>query len=247
MQILLHGYTGKMGQMLLRKAAEMGSDFTICAKVSPDCPQSGTDGCYCSLAQYPGTADCVIDFSNHAATAGLLAYCTARKLPVVIATTGQTEEERAQIAQAAAEIPIFFSANMSIGIAVLGDLAKKAAAAFPQADIEIIEAHHNQKLDVPSGTALLLAHQIQQVRQDSTLLIGRHENGRRTAQEIGIHSLRFGAEVGMHEILISTGSETLTLKHKAESRSLFADGALKAAAFLSGKPAGLYTMQDLVV
>ena len=136
---------------------------------------------------------------------------------------------------------------MSIGIAVLGDLAKKAAAAFPQADIEIIEAHHNQKLDVPSGTALLLAHQIQQVRQDSTLLIGRHENGRRTAQEIGIHSLRFGAEVGMHEILISTGSETLTLKHKAESRSLFADGALKAAAFLSGKPAGLYTMQDLVV
>lgn len=141
---------------------------------------------------------------------------------------------------------MFFSANMSIGVAVLADLARRAAAALPDADIEIVEIHHNQKLDVPSGTALMLAKRIQSARPDSTLLIGRSENGRRTAQEIGIHSIRLGNEVGTHEILISTGNEVLTLKHEAKNRTLFADGALAAAAWLIGKPAGLYSMQDIM-
>ena len=136
---------------------------------------------------------------------------------------------------------------MSIGIAVLADLARRAAAAFPTADIEIVEIHHNQKLDVPSGTALLLAKSIQNVRKNATLLIGRHENGKRTAQEIGIHSLRLGNEVGTHEVLISTGNEVITLKHEAKNRALFADGALAAAAWLIGRPAGLYSMQDMMV
>ena len=135
---------------------------------------------------------------------------------------------------------------MSLGVAVLADLARRAAAAFPAADIEIVEIHHNRKLDVPSGTALMLANAIREVRESATLLVGRHENGKRTAQEIGVHSIRLGDEVGTHEILISTGSETLTLKHQAHSRALFAEGALTAAAFLVGKPAGLYRMEDLL-
>ena len=109
-----------------------------------------------------------------------------------------------------------------------------------------MEKHHNQKLDVPSGTALLLAHRMQEVLTDSVLLVGRHENGKRTAKEISIHSLRLGNEVGTHEIIIATGAETITLKHEAENRSLFANGALAAAKFLEGKPAGLYSMQDII-
>ena len=163
-----------------------------------------------------------------------------------LAGTGHTPAEKQAIVEAAGDIPVFFSANMSIGVAVLADLARRAAAALPDADIEIVEIHHNQKLDVPSGTALMLAKRIQSARPDSTLLIGRSENGRRTAQEIGIHSIRLGNEVGTHEILISTGNEVLTLKHEAKSRALFADGALAAAAWLIGKPAGLYSMQDIM-
>jgi 4-hydroxy-tetrahydrodipicolinate reductase len=141
---------------------------------------------------------------------------------------------------------VFRSANMSLGIAVLLDLARRAARMFPDADVEIVEAHHNQKLDVPSGTALMLANAVRSVRPEAEFVVGRHENGKRKKSEIGIHSLRLGNEVGMHEILITTGNETLTLKHEAESRALFAEGALAAAAWLMGKPAGLYNMQDLL-
>ena len=143
-------------------------------------------------------------------------------------------------------MPVFLSANMSLGVALLADLAKKAAAVFPDADIEIVEKHHNQKLDVPSGTALLLARRIKEARPEAQFVIGRHENGKRTQKEIGIHSLRLGNEVGTHEIIIATGSETVTIKHEAENRSLFANGALAAAAFLGGKAAGLYSMADIV-
>ena len=115
-----------------------------------------------------------------------------------------------------------------------------------RADIEIIEAHHNQKLDVPSGTALLLARRIREARPQARFLVGRHENGKRTREEIGIHSLRLGNEVGMHEIIIATGSETVTLKHEAGSRSLFAQGALAAAAFIVGKAPGMYDMRSII-
>jgi 4-hydroxy-tetrahydrodipicolinate reductase len=188
----------------------------------------------------------VLDFSNHAATGELLDYCEQRRLPVVLATTGQTPEELARIGRAAGTVPVFRSANMSLGIAVLLDLARRAARMFPDADVEIVEAHHNQKLDVPSGTALMLANAVRSVRPEAEFVVGRHENGKRKKSEIGIHSLRLGNEVGMHEILITTGNETLTLKHEAESRALFAEGALAAAAWLMGKPAGLYNMQDLL-
>lgn len=239
MQIIVHGATGRMGQLI---CAAAGNEVT--ARISPGYPTS-ENGCWRTLAEYQGSADCVIDFSHHSATGALVDYCLARRLPLLIATTGQTELERAQI-KAAAEIPVFFASNYSLGIAVLADIARRATAMFPDADIEIVEMHHNQKLDVPSGTALTLASSITSVRPSAELVIGRHENGKREKKQIGIHSLRLGNLSGTHEILIATGSEVLTLRHEARDRTLFADGALQAAHFLVGKPAGLYTMQDLI-
>jgi len=237
MQVIVHGASGRMGQQIIRLLPAYG--HTLAAGISAEGP-------YYSMAEYDGPADLVIDFSHHTATAGLLDACRARRLPAVIATTGHTPEERAKIEAAAGEIPIFFSYNMSLGIALLARLAKETAALFPDADIEIVEAHHNRKLDVPSGTALLLADAIREVRPEAEYVIGRHENGQRRRQEIGIHSLRLGSEVGTHEVIVTTGTQTITLKHEAEDRALFAEGAMAAAEFLKGKPAGLYTMQDLM-
>ena len=241
MNIILNGAKGRMGRIVGEAAAAGGHN--VVARV--DFGYAGGEGLR-TLDEYQGPADVVIDFSNHAATAQVVDYCTKRGLPVVVATTGQTEEELALIDGAAKTVPVFLSANMSLGVALLADLAKKAAAVFPDADIEIIEKHHNQKLDVPSGTALLLARRIQEARPGAAFVIGRHENGKRTKAEIGIHSLRLGNEVGIHEIIIATGSETITLKHEAENRSLFAQGALAAAAFILGKAPGMYDMRSII-
>ena len=241
MNIILNGAKGRMGRIVDAAAAAGG--HSVVARV--DFGYAGGEGLR-TLDEYQGPADVVIDFSNHAATAQVVDYCTKRGLPVVVATTGQTEEELALIDGAAKTVPVFLSANMSLGVALLADLAKKAAAAFPDADIEIIAKHHNQKLDVPSGTALLLARRIKEARPAAEFVIGRHENGKRTKAEIGIHSLRLGNEVGVHEIIIATGSETITLKHEAENRSLFAQGALAAAAFIAGKAPGMYDMRSII-
>lgn len=241
MNIIINGAKGRMGRIVDAAAAAGG--HSVVARV--DFGYAGGEGLR-TLDEYQGPANVVIDFSNHAATAQVVDYCTKRGLPVVVATTGQTEEELALIDGAAKAVPVFLSANMSLGVALLADLAKKAAAVFPDADIEIIEKHHNQKLDVPSGTALLLARRIKEARPEAEFVIGRHENGKRTKAEIGIHSLRLGNEVGVHEIIIATGSETITLKHEAENRSLFAQGALAAAAFIAGKAPGMYDMRSII-
>ena len=167
-------------------------------------------------------------------------------MPVVIATTGQTEEELSAIREASKEIPVFLSANMSIGVALLAEMAKTAAKAFPDADIEIVEKHHSQKLDAPSGTALLLAKAIGEVRPGATFNCGRSGHGKRPKDEIGIHSLRMGGLVGEHEVILATPTQTITLKHEAHSRALFAEGALKAAAFLDGRRPGLYDVNAML-
>jgi len=241
MNIIINGAKGRMGRIVDAAAAAGG--HSVVARV--DFGYEAGEGLR-TLDEYQGPADVVIDFSNHAATAQVTAYCVRRNLPVIIATTGQTKEELALIEAAAKAVPVFLSANMSLGVALLADLAKKAAAVFPDADIEIIEKHHNQKLDVPSGTALLLARRIREARPEAEFVVGRHENGKRTKKEIGIHSLRLGNEVGVHEIIIATGSETITLKHEAENRSLFAQGALAAAAFIVGKAPGMYDMRSII-
>lgn len=249
MKIIISGANGRMGRMLtetIEAANANVMNYQIVASVDPSFSLDESSEKWTALEQFNGQADIVLDFSNHTATGILLDYCIKRRLPVVVATTGQTEDELALIHQASEKIAVFLSANMSIGVALLADLAKKTAALFPNADIEIIERHHNQKLDVPSGTALLLARRIKEAREGTQIIIGRHENGKRSNCEIGIHSLRYGNEVGTHEIIISTGNETLTLSHKAENRRLFAEGALKAASFLVGKAPGLYGMRNIV-
>lgn len=243
MKVIIHGYTGKMGGHVIEACRNAGVEIAAMAAFDgTDCAEQHT---YTSLDHITEEADVLIDFSNHVTTQAVTDYCAARKLPVVICTTGQTEEEKEMIKAASEKTAVFFSANMSLGIAVLADIVKRAAAMFPDADIEIVEHHHNRKLDVPSGTALFLADSIKEVRPEAEYNIGRHEYGKRTKKEIGIHSLRMGNEVGTHEIFINTGNEVLTLTHKAMSRAVFADGALKAAGYLAGKPAGLYTMKEL--
>lgn len=242
MKVIIHGAGGAMGRMVAECVARSFADASLAALVDPN----GGEGCLPGLAAVTVPADAVVDFSHHSAAPALAAWCADRKIPLVVGTTAHTPEERAAIAAAAERIPVFFSANMSVGVAVLADLARRAAAAFPEAEIEIVEVHHDRKLDVPSGTALMLADALRTVRPEAGVLVGRHENGRRDPREIGIHSLRLGNEVGTHEIRIATGTETLTLRHRAEHRSLFAEGALTAAAFLQGKAPGLYGMQELL-
>ena len=245
MRVLINGITGHMGQIVLSLVQSGYSDSTFAGGVSPDVSVE-ENGQFRSFASFSGSADVIVDFSFHSGVRELLDYCFSKSLPVVIATTGHTEEEKALITEASKKIPVFYSANMSIGVAVLADLAKKAASVFPDADIEIVETHHNRKVDVPSGTALLLANSIKEARPSAEFNIGRPKNGKRTKEEIGIHSLRMGNYFGKHEIYITTGSETLTLSHEAHNRTLFAEGALKAAAFICGKQPGLYKMKDMM-
>lgn len=243
MRILVHGASGHMGRILCGMIQEGRRGSTLAGMVSG----RGAEGeILSSLSQFTGEADCIIDFSHHSTTQALTAYAVERKLPLVIATTGQTPEEMELIHGAARSIPLFCAGNLSMGIALLTEMAKMAAKMFPDADIEIVEQHHNRKLDVPSGTALMLGRAIQEVRPEAELLVGRHENGKRTQQEIGIHSLRMGNTVGVHEVIVNTGTQVLTLKHEAQDRGLFAEGALAAAEFLVGKQPGFYSINDLV-
>ena len=242
MKIIINGAGGRMGRALAKMIAN-SPDITLFGAVDAFVQE---EGFVSSLSMCEKGGECIIDFSNHAGTKDLMDYAVENKLPVVVCTTGHTEEELSYIAQAAKEVPVFHSGNMSVGIALLTRLARETAKMFPDADIEIVESHHNQKLDVPSGTALMLAKAVQQVRMKAKLLVGRHENGKRTKEEIGIHSLRMGNTVGIHEVIVNTGTQIITLKHEAQDRSLFAEGALTAAAFLLTKQPGLYNMEDLV-
>ncbi len=191
-------------------------------------------------------ADVVIDFSHHSAIADVMAYAKKINAAVVVGTTGHTAEEKALIDDASKELPVFFTGNVSMGIAVLCRLAKQAAAFFPDADIEIVETHHTRKVDAPSGTALMLYHAIKEVRPNATANCGRSGEGKRTKDEIGIHALRLGNVVGIHEVHIHTGNQSLTLKHESGSRAMLADGAVAAARFMEGRSKGLYNMEDIL-
>ena len=198
------------------------------------------------MADYQGPADMVIDFSHHACTRDLMDYCVSRGLPVVVCTTGQTEEEMAYIAKAAESIPVFKSANMSVGVAITAKVVKEIAAKFSDYEVEIVEAHHNRKVDAPSGTALMLADAVREVRPDLHYKLGRSGIAKREPDEIGISAVRMGNIVGTHEVMFGTNTQTITVTHQAHDRALFADGAVTAARFLAGQPAGLYNMDDLL-
>lgn len=234
-----------MGQTLLSLIAS-SDKYDLAVSCSMEFDTDRENNIYKNIAEFDGEADCIIDFSNHLATKDVTEYAVKRNIPLVVATTGQSAEELSMIKEASKEIPLFYSQNMSLGVAVLSCLAKITAKAFPDADIEIIEKHHNQKLDVPSGTAILLADAIKSVKDDCEYNIGRHEYGKRKKNEIGIHAIRMGGEVGTHEIIFAMGSQVLTLKHEAENRSLFAEGALSAADFLVKQEAGFYNMDNIL-
>ena len=245
MRILISGLKGFMGNEVAKLAAKGYRGAELAYGVDPaEGPASVP--CYPSFAEAPTDVDVVVDFSHHSCTRDLLAYAVGNGLPLVLATTGQTEEERGAIQNAAESIPLFFAANYSLGVALLIELAKKAAAAMPDAEIEIVEVHHDRKVDAPSGTALAIAEAIREVRPGSTIHSGRTGMGKRTPEEIGIQAVRLGNVVGIHEVMIGTQNQTITLKHEAHNRALFAEGALAAAEFLMEKPAGLYDMKSLL-
>lgn len=244
MNILLSGICGFMGREVVKLCEANYRGARLALGVDP----SGSNKVYKSLEDIPSTegVDCIIDFSHHSATPALLDFAIANSLPLVLCTTGHTDEEKELISKAAESIPLFYSGNMSVGIALLIELAKTTAAAFPEAEIEIIEKHHDRKVDAPSGTALMLANAICEVRPEAYANCGRSGQGKRTPEEIGIHSIRMGNIVGEHEVIVGTGSQTITLKHEAHNRALFAEGAVAAADFLIGQPAGMYDMKSML-
>ena len=247
MKILLNGIAGHMGREVEKLCRAGYRGAVLVGGVDPmgyttDVPV------YQSFESIPDDIgiDCIIDFSHHSATPAMLEYAMRTSVPVVVATTGHDEAELAQINRASEVIPVFHSGNMSLGIALLIELAKKTAASMPEAEIEIIERHHNRKLDAPSGTALMLAKAICDVKPASYTNVGRSGQGKRTPEEIGIHAIRMGNIVGIHEVIVGTPNQTITLKHEAHDRALFAEGGIAAAAFLVGMRPGLYDMNSIV-
>lgn len=241
-KVILNGAGGRMGKEIAELLLDGEGDAVLAAAVDKN-----ADGIqFKKLTQYTGDADVIIDFSHHSATNELVSYAIARRLPVVIATTGHTDEERALIMETAKNIPVFFAANFSLGIAVLVELAKKAVTMFPDADVEIVEAHHNRKVDAPSGTAKMIAEAIRGVRPEAEFVYGRNGMKKREQNEIGIHALRLGNNAGMHQVIVATDSQTITLQHQAESRSVFADGAIVAAKYVADKEPGLYNMETML-
>lgn len=238
MRAVICGANGAMGKLI---CGILGDE--VVGKVSID-GDNGVPKTFGDLGKVE--ADVVIDFSHHTAVADVLAYAKEIGAAAVIGTTGHTPEEKELIFAAAKEIPVFYSGNMSLGIAVLCRLAREAAKYFPDADIEIVEVHHTRKVDAPSGTALMLFNAIKEVRPEATANCGRAGEGKRTKEEIGISALRLGNVVGIHEVHIHTGTQSLTLKHEAVTRAMLADGAVDAARFMVGKGTGLYNMESML-
>ena len=242
MRIIVNGALGHMGRALISLIE--AQDLTVAARI--DRSAASEDEALSDISLFDGDADVVIDFSHHSAAPDLAEYCAGRGLPLVVATTGHTPEELAAIDRSSKAIPVFRSANMSLGIALLRKLVTQAAAVLSSSDIELVDVHHNRKLDAPSGTALMLTEAVQASRPDIQVVHGRSGMDKRGKDEMTVHSLRMGNVVGDHEVIFATANETVRLKHEAHDRSLFADGALRAAAFLVKQELGLYDMDDLL-
>ena len=238
MRAIVCGANGAMGK-LIREI--LGDEAVGCVSIDGE---NGVPKTFEEMG--PVEADVVIDFSHHSAAPAVIAWAKANGCAAVVGTTGHTPEEKQLILDAAKEIPVFFSGNMSIGIAVLCKLAKQAAACFPDADIEIVEIHHNRKVDAPSGTARMLFEAVKEARPEAVEHCGRAGEGKRAKDEIGIASLRMGNVVGVHEVHICTGNQSLTLRHEAQSRGMLAEGAVDAARFMVGKAPGFYNMSQLL-
>ncbi len=247
MKILISGASGHMGRAVAAQASADGIEIVAGVDaLQGDC----SFPCHTGFDALPDCSGAVIvDFSQPEALTSLLAYAVKNHLPVVLATTGYTPEQEQEVDQAARQIPVFRSANMSVGVALLRHLCQEAAKVLGETfDVEIVEAHHNRKVDAPSGTALLLFDAIKDAYDEPRYAqLGRGgRNCKRQHNEIGIHALRGGTVTGEHEVCFFGPAERIRLSHSAEDRSVFASGALKAAAYIQGKAPGRYTMEDLV-
>ncbi len=245
---VVSGIYGKMGRVICDVISQR-EDIEVVAGIDiSDVKDSGFTVVKkpCDLPVKP---DVIIDFSHPSALDGLLEYARTNGVALVLASTGYNEDEKAKIKSAANDIAIFFTANMSIGINLLSELAKKAAAVLGgQFDIEIVEKHHNQKIDAPSGTALMLADAINSVEDDKySYVYDRHAvRKKREKTEIGIHAVRGGTIVGEHEVIFAGRDEVITLSHSAYSKQVFAVGAVNAAVFMADKKSGMYSMADMI-
>ena len=238
MRAVVCGANGAMGKLI---CAALGD--AVIGKVSID-GENGVPKTFSELGKVD--ADVVIDFSHHTAIADVLAYAKLIGSAAVIGTTGHTPEEKALIFAAAEELPVFYAGNVSLGIAVLCRLVKQAVSFFPDADVEIVEIHHTRKVDAPSGTAHMLFNAVKEVRPEAVENCGRSGEGKRTKNEVGVHALRMGNVVGIHEVHITTANQSLVLKHESGSRAMLADGAVEAAKFMVGKEKGLYDMESIL-
>ncbi len=247
-RIAISGASGRMGRVIANLVHQR-TDCEVIAGIDKFAEKYDSFPIYASVFDLPEKPDVIIDFSNPSALSDLLSYTKMNSVPLVIATTGYSDEERSQIVSASSQVPIFFTFNMSLGINLLASLAQKAAQILgDQFDIEIVEKHHNQKKDAPSGTAIMLAEAINETLGGTKHQVyDRHSVRKpRDKDEIGMHSIRGGTIVGEHDIIFAGHDEVITLSHSAQSREVFAVGAVNAAVFLAGKSAGMYNMSDLI-
>lgn len=249
--IILCGAAGRMGKAVAAEAAS--HDCRIVAGVDrAECIP--TMNCAFPLVTIDTIdeitlhADVIVDFSHHTAVEKLVPFAKKRKIPLVVATTGHNEEEIAQLQKLSDTSPVFYSRNMSLGVNLLISLCKNAAQVLgDNYDIEIIEKHHNKKLDAPSGTALMIADALKEVRSEAEYVYDRtQELHSREKKEIGIQSIRGGNIIGEHEVLFCGKDEVVTISHSASSRELFVEGALRAAEFMTTKKKGMYSMKELL-
>ncbi len=245
-KILLSGCHGRMGGAVI-SAAEENSRIKIISGVDISEGESSFP-VYKAIHECGETPDVIVDFSHHTSLPAIMEYAVNNNVPAVIATTGHTDAELEIMKNAAEKIPVFFSRNMSIGVNLLIALSRKASEFLGvDYDVEIIEKHHRNKLDAPSGTALMIADAIKETRESTSYVYDRHERKeKRSSEEIGIHAVRGGSIIGEHEVIFAGKDEVIAISHSAASRSLFATGAIKAAEFIVGKPAGMYSMDDLL-
>lgn len=247
-KLILSGCNGKMGTVI-SNLVKNDDNVEIVAgfDINTDAPNGYP--VFAAPEEFNGSADVIIDFSHPACFDSVLDYAVRTNTAVVFATTGLSDEQREAMKKASEKAPIFFSANMSIGVNLLIELVQQAAKVLEENfDIEIIEKHHNQKIDAPSGTALAIADAINEaVESKKEYIYDRHSvRKKRSASEMGIHTLRGGTIVGEHEVIFAGNNELIEVKHTATSREVFAVGAVKAAKYMAGKPAGFYSMKDLV-
>lgn len=246
--IAICGANGKMGKTIYNCIKDR-DDCKVIAGIDLYTEQYADFPIVASPTELPEKPDVIIDFSNPASLDGLLNYCLSTGTPIVVASTGYSDEQITKIRTASEQIPVFFTFNMSLGINLLVQLAKKAAEVLgDRFDIEIVEKHHNQKLDAPSGTAIMLANAINETMDNSKHYVyDRHSRRqKREKSEIGMHAIRGGTIVGEHDVIFAGNDEVITLSHSAASKTVFAEGSIKAAIFLKDKPAGLYDMQMLI-